>query len=243
MPRNQRYVVPGYAYHVTQRGTNRQSVFRQAGDRQVYLGLMRDQRKDAGVQLLAYALMTNHVHWVLIPDHGDSLAVLFRRVHGRYAQYFNARYRRTGHLWQGRFYSCALSPGHLDVALRYVEVNPVRTGMALHPEEYPWSSAAAHCSSELVEGEQLLDAEFWRSRGGVEGWRELLRRTHPECLNHLMRRCSHSERPFGPEAFVAEFEQKLGRKWKRWPFEKELVDAVMGLSMEQLTPEVVGAAG
>ena len=58
MPRNQRYVPPGYAYHVTQRGSNRQEVFRQAGDRQVYLGLIQDQKEDAGVRLLAYSLMT-----------------------------------------------------------------------------------------------------------------------------------------------------------------------------------------
>jgi putative transposase len=91
MPRNQRHVLPGYAYHVTQRGTNRQDVFRQAGDREVYLDLMRGQLQDAGVRLLTYSLMTNHVHLIVIPEHGDSLAVLFRRVHGRYAQYFNTR--------------------------------------------------------------------------------------------------------------------------------------------------------
>ncbi len=90
MPRNQRGVLPGYAYHVTQRGTNRQDVFRQAGDREVYLDLMRDQLQDAGVRLLTYCLMTNHVHLIVTSEHGDSLAVLFRRVHGRYAQYFNA---------------------------------------------------------------------------------------------------------------------------------------------------------
>ena len=58
MPRNQRYLLPGYAYHVTQRGSNRQEVSRQAGDRQVYLGLIQDQKEDAGVRLLAYSLMT-----------------------------------------------------------------------------------------------------------------------------------------------------------------------------------------
>ena len=85
MPTNQRYVLPGDAYHVTQRGTNRQDVFRQAGDRQDYLDLMRGQRQDADVRLLPYSLMTNHVHWVVTPEHRDSLGLLFRRGHGRYA--------------------------------------------------------------------------------------------------------------------------------------------------------------
>ncbi len=99
MPRNQRYVLPGYAYHVTQRGTDRQNVFRQAGDRDVYVDLLRDQWQDAGMSVQTYCLMSNHVHLIVTPEQGDSLAVLFRRVHGRYAQYFNARYRRSGHLW------------------------------------------------------------------------------------------------------------------------------------------------
>ena len=241
MPRNQRYVLPGYAYHVTQRGTDRQNVFRQAGDRDVYLDLLRDQRQDAGVSLQTYCLMSNHVHLIVTPDHGDSLAVLFRRVHGRYAQYFNARYRRSGHLWQGRFFSCPLSPDHLEVAVRYVEFNPVRAGMVLNPIDYRWSSAAAHCKG-LAEGEDLLDVEFWKARDGAEGWKAMLARTHPEVLNHLFRRCTHAERPFGPESFVAEFEEKLGRRWKRWTFDKELIDSELSLILDQITPKAASAS-
>jgi putative transposase len=74
--------------------------------------------------------MTNHIHAVVTPRRGDSLAVLFRRVHGRYAQYLNARMGRSGHLWQARFYSCPLAAGHLDTALRYVECNPPRARLA-----------------------------------------------------------------------------------------------------------------
>ena len=241
MPRNQRYVLPGYDYHVTQRGTNRQDVFRQAGDREVYLDLLRDQQKDAGVRLLTYSLMTNHVHLIVVPEHGDSLAVLFRRVHGRYAQYFNARYRRCGHLWQGRFFSCPLSPAHLDVALRYVEMNAVRAGMVMKPEDYRWSSAKPHCSG-LAAAEDLLDVEFWKERGAADGWKQMLERAHPEALYHLLRRCSHAERPFGPESFVAEFEERLGRSWKRYPFDQELADSEMRLILERLTPATATAS-
>jgi putative transposase len=52
--------------------------------------------------------MSNHVHWVVVPERADSLAVLFRRVHGAYAQAVNAGLGRSGHLWQNRFYSCPL---------------------------------------------------------------------------------------------------------------------------------------
>jgi putative transposase len=98
MPRNARSLVPGVPYHVTQRGTGRQKVFFSIQDRKVYLDLLRQNLADAGVRLLAYCLMTNHIHAVVTPERGDSLAVLFRRVHGRYAQYLNARMRCSGHL-------------------------------------------------------------------------------------------------------------------------------------------------
>jgi len=66
-----------------------------------------------------------------MPEREDSLSVLLRRVHGRYAQYYNARYGRTGHLWQNRYFACALGPGHLWAALEYVDRNPVRAGVSL----------------------------------------------------------------------------------------------------------------
>ena len=87
--------------------------------------------------------MPNHVHLVAVPDASDSLANALRRAHGRYAMYLNARRGRSGHLWQNRFYSCALDGAHLAVALRYVERNPVRAGLAESVEQYRWSSAAA----------------------------------------------------------------------------------------------------
>jgi putative transposase len=136
MPRNARCIKPELSYHVTQRGTDCQTTFHSRQDRQVYLDLLRANLPDRGVRILGYCLMTNHVHLVAIPGHSDSLATLFRRVHGRYAQYFNARRHRTGHLWQNRFFSCALSQSHLWTALRYVEMNPVRASLVASPAEY-----------------------------------------------------------------------------------------------------------
>ena len=100
MPRNARVVAPGLPYHITQRGTNRERVFFTAGDRVLYLQLIRENMEQAGVQVLAYCLMTNHVHFVVVPEREDSLSVLFGRANGRYAQAVNIRKGRCGHLWQ-----------------------------------------------------------------------------------------------------------------------------------------------
>jgi putative transposase len=142
MPRRNRCIVSGLPCHVTQRGVDRRETFSEDADRRTYLGLLQQNLPDADVQLLGWCLMSNHVHLILIPGREDSLAVLLRRVHGRYAQYYNARHGRSGHLWQNRFFACALSRSHLWTALAYVDNNPVRAGLVNLAAEYSWSSAA-----------------------------------------------------------------------------------------------------
>ena len=104
--------------------------------------------------------MTNHVHLVMLPERDDSLSVLLRRVHGRYAQYYNARWGRSGHLLQNHFSACVLGPSHLWAALAYVERNPVRAGLVGEAAKYSWSSAAAHVSGQ--DKHDILDMEWWR---------------------------------------------------------------------------------
>lgn len=110
MPRRARCLLPEVACHVTQRGVDRRETFSADDDRHTYLRLLRDNLAEAQVNLVAWCLMTNHVHLVALPAGEESLSILFRRVHGRYAQYYNARWSRTGHLWQNRFFACALDP-------------------------------------------------------------------------------------------------------------------------------------
>src|SRR5205807_10455871 len=103
-------------------------------DRFTYLGLLRQNLEDAKVRILAYCLMSNHVHLIAVPAREDSLSILIRRVHSRYAQYFNARVGRTGHLWHNRFYGCMLATRHLWTAIAYVERNPIRARMVRRAE-------------------------------------------------------------------------------------------------------------
>ena len=162
--------------------------------------------------------MPNHVHLVVVPERADSLAILFRRVHGAYAQAVNAGLGRTGHLWQNRFYSCPLSERHLWIALRYVEANPVRAGLAPRPEQYRWSSAAAHLSERNLSG--VLDLSFWERSGGIDTWRQMHASADGDGQLPLLRRCTYAGRPFGEEEFVARLEDRFQRKWRRWGFEK-----------------------
>ena len=220
MPRNARCVAPGVAYHLTQRGTNGQRIFFNDSDRKAYLRLLAANLKDAGVRILAWCLMSNHVHMIAIPEAGDSLATLLRRVHGRYAQMLNTRKNRTGHVFQNRFFSCPLESSHLRRALAYVEKNPVRAGMTDRAEQYPWSSAAVHVG--LQEDELgILDMSFWREFGGPDAWRELLMTPEELAELRLLRRCTYAGRPFGSQEFLEEMEARFQRRWRRWSFEAD----------------------
>jgi len=222
MPRNQRCVLPGQAYHITQRGTNRQRIFFTDSDRSTYLRLLAQNLGDADARILAWCLMPNHIHLIALAGRDDSLSVLLRRVHGRFAQMINARRLRSGHLWQNRFYSCALSPTHLWRALAYVERNPVRAALASRPELYRWSSAAVHLGL-AADRYSLLDKEFWAANGGASAWAELLAATEQSLDLRLLRRCTFAGRPFGDDEFTALFERRFQRVWRRWAFEAEPV--------------------
>ena len=202
MPRIARYVAPGLAHHITQRGTARQLVFRTRADRRAYLNLLREQASFLDVPILAYCLMPNHIHLIAVPPEEDSLALLLRRVHGRYAQYFNARRARCGHLWQNRFYSCPMGPGHLWTAILYVESNPVRAGLAAEPGLFEWSSAEAHFTGRDRRG--LLDMRFFEQAGGVAAWRRLFGQPAQEFDYAALRKATYSGQPFGDQQFLDE---------------------------------------
>ena len=209
MARFARVVAVGAAHHITQRGIDRQRVFFTDADRHTYLDCLGKYCAQARVRILAYCLMSNHVHLVAIPEEPQALGIALRRTHGRYALYLNARRDRSGHLWQNRFYSCALDEPHLWIALRYVERNPVRANLVARPEEYSWSSAAAHLSGD--RSNRLLDWEFHATACGAERWKALL--AEPEELEAIraLQRGTFTGRPVGSPEFVADLEKKLGR--------------------------------
>ncbi|WP_397405198.1 transposase [Phenylobacterium sp.] len=143
MARLSRVVIPGVPHHVTQRGNRRERTFFEDGDYQLYLDLLADAARAAGVEVWSYCLMPNHVHLVVTPGDEEGLWRTFRKVHRHYTGYINARMRTTGHLWQGRYGSVAMDEGHLLSALRYVALNPVRARLVERAGDWRWSSTPA----------------------------------------------------------------------------------------------------
>ena len=145
MARQLRLVLPGVALHVIQRGNNRQPCFRRDGDYLLYLLHLRELAVKHCCAVHAYCLMPNHVHLLMTPSAEDALAALMRNLGQRYVQYFNRAYGRSGTLWEGRYRSCiAESARYVLACYRYTELNPVRAGLAVAPENYLWSSYRAN---------------------------------------------------------------------------------------------------
>ena len=144
MPRAPRLVFPGIAHHVVQRGNRKQALFFDDADRRAYLDLLACACAKHETICLAWCLMSNHVHLILVPATEDGLRAPLASVHTAFSQRINRRGELSGHLFQGRFASYAMDEAHLMVAARYIENNPVAAGLVGHAEAWPWSSARAH---------------------------------------------------------------------------------------------------
>lgn len=210
MARKARVVAAGVPHHVTQRGNNRQNVFLSDDDRQFYLSVLRDRSRPAGLRLLGYCLMTNHVHLVGVPEKAGALARALGRTHSAYAQRFNRLQRRSGHLWQNRFYSCPLGASHLYQALAYVDLNPVRAGLAVRAQEYRWSSARAHLGEPGPD--EWIDGEAWGRLGLAGDWAEILQR---EVAADELRAATYAGLPYGEPEFIERLEQQTQRPLRR----------------------------
>ena len=149
MARQRRLDLPGLPQHIVQRGNNRSACFFDDSDRFRYLDLLRDTAGAAGVAVHAYVLMTNHVHLLLTPDRAGSISAVMQAVGRRYVQRVNTLRNRTGTLFDGRFKaSLVQTERYLLCCYRYIELNPVRAGLAADPADYRWSSYRGNALGE-----------------------------------------------------------------------------------------------
>jgi putative transposase len=209
MTRLARVVAVGVPHHVTQRGNARRFILNGDADRRVYLDLLRQSIELHSLTLIGYCLMFNHIHLIVTPGKLDSLARSLKDTHGRYAGYWNPTHRSSGHVWQGRFYSCPLDEVHVWEALRYTELNPVRAGLVDKAENWEWSSACAHCGT--VRASAYLEMESWRARWSVCEWRTFLAAREAESELTAIRNCTYTGRPLGAREFIRKLERETNR--------------------------------
>lgn len=149
MARPLRIQYPGAVYHITCRGNERRDIFRDDKDRYTFLELLKDSLETYSPILYTYVLMDNHFHLLLETPLGN-LSEFMRHLNISYTSFFNRRYDRCGHLYQGRYKSILVDKeGYLIVLSRYIHLNPVRVKYLekrdlkeklAYLKRYPWSS-------------------------------------------------------------------------------------------------------
>lgn len=161
MARLPRLTVAEFPHHVIQRGNDRQPIFRDAGDQQRLLDLVGQYAVREKVAVHSYVLMDNHFHLLLTPQAETGIPRMMQGVGRTYVQYFNRRHQRTGTLWEGRYRATTVQTDRYCLAcMAYIDLNPVRAGIAKRPEDYAWSSYA-HYRGTRVDKRVTPHPVYW----------------------------------------------------------------------------------
>ncbi len=203
-------MLPGTAYHITARVNYRQDVFFIDEDRQQYLSLLERHAGSAGLQLLGWCLMRNHIHLLAMELAECAMGDALKRVQSEYAFYVNRKRRQAaGHLWQSRFYSAPIDPAAVWTILRSIELNPVRAEITRDPAIYDWSTAAFHAG--LAAAPAFLSMEAWSQEWTAEEWRIALSTGMDAGEVRAIRGATARGLPFGTATFIRHCDNYAGR--------------------------------
>ena len=214
MPRRARITLPNVPLHLIQRGNNRQACFFADEDYRFYLDWLAEYAEKTDCRVHAYVLMTNHVHLLVTPKGVNDISLLFQDIGRHFVPYINKTYQRRGSLWEGRHKGHILeSEVYFLTCMRYIEMNPVRAGMAEHPAKYRWSSYAANAQG--IDNAIIQPHELYLSLGNAPEIRQAAYRGLFSTLINsdeleLIRASLHSGTPLGNDRFKEKIESALG---------------------------------
>ncbi len=172
MARKPRVEFSGALYHVICRGNQRQVIFRNDADRKYYLDSLERYRQWYGFKVYAYVLMSNHVH-MLLETGGMPLSRIMQGLQLRYTGYFNRKYNKVGHLFQGRYKAILCDrDAYLLELVRYLHLNPQRMRSPMQAATYRWSSHGAYLGKGNIVTIETVPVlrEFAKSVGKARGW-------------------------------------------------------------------------
>ncbi len=216
MARLPRLIVPHQPHHVIQAGSNQQVIFRDDEDYRSFLQWLREASKACKVAIHAYVLMPDHLHLLATPSNEDGLAQMMQRVGRYYVPYYNKKYGRSGSLWQGRFKTSLVeAQRYFLVCSRFIELNPVRSGVMSNPLDYPWSSYAHHAGArpdalitDHAEYWALGNTPFQREAAYIELAERALTNADLSTLNATLLKGW----PLGSDSFKLELQNKAKRQ-------------------------------
>jgi len=189
-------------------------------DKLYYLSNLKEWKENLQIKLLAWCLMTNHIHLIVEPSvDASTLSELMKRINGRQTAYVNRLEGRSGSLWEGRFKASPIqSENYLLRCYRYVELNPVQAGMVKLPEAYGWSS---YQSRQKGQNEGMLDDHpVYLSLGidhgtRVKHYREFVRQGIAVNEAQFIRDSIKRNQLTGNDRFIDEIEERVGFRVER----------------------------
>ena len=216
MARLPRFVIAGQPQHIILRGNNRDAIFGSDADYLFLLEKLQAACEKHDVQLHAYVLMTNHLHFLMTPGQDNSLSKAMQMLGRYYVQYFNFTHRRTGTLFEGRYKASLIdSETYLLSCMRYIELNPVRAAMVGHPSEYPWSSYRHNAlgeANELIVAHNLYQRLGRNAEQRQAAYRQLFKSHLSELLLAQIRESTNKSWVLGTEQFKRSIESQVTRR-------------------------------
>ena len=193
-------------------------IFASDEDYQFFRDAVVEAAHEYGLAIHAYVWMTNHVHILATPEFKHSISKVFQSVGRRYVQYFNFTYHRTGTLWEGRYRATVVdSEQYLLTLMRYIELNPIRAGMAEQPGDYPWSSHRRNAQGDTDKNSQWIRPHEEYLRLGHDAaqrqgaYLDLFRTAISDDDLRQIRECTHKGWALGNERFREQVEA-LGQR-------------------------------
>jgi putative transposase len=216
MARLPRFVLPGHPQHVLQRGNNRQQILFDEQDFWFMWEKIAAAAQKFHCRIHAYTLMPNHFHLLLTPDQEDGIGKLMQYVGRYYVQYFNARYDRTGTLWEGRYRATLLDPERFLLPVsRYVELNAVRLGLVEGPQDYAWSSYGANAmgtDDPLVTPHPVYERLGRGPKSRQGAYARGFETPYDDALLNRIRDATNKAWVLGDGDFCAQIERQLNRR-------------------------------
>jgi len=242
MARKPRIEYDGAVFHVVVRGNQRQVVFRGDEDYRKYLEVIDHYRERRGFRVYGYVLMRNHVH-LCIGMGTEPLSKIMQGINQRYTMYFNRKYRKEGHLFQGRYKAIVCdADSYLALLVRYLHLNPVRARIVPAPEDYEWSSHRHYLGqirTRLVDEEPVLRM-FSEDKGAA---RRMYRRFIENGMHGKRDPAFYGTtdgRLLGDEAFVDRVRERVGASKDVLGFRERIPLERLAESVSETTGVAVG---
>jgi putative transposase len=200
MARANRHYIPGQIWHITHRCHNRDALLRCKQDRKQWLSLLYKARNRYKLQVLNYAVMTNHIHLLVLDSIPGAIPKSMQLIAGKTAQYYNFRHQRKGAFWEDRYHATAVAgTKHLLKCMVYIDMNPVRAGLVAHPSE--WYFSAYNESRQTGKRYTIIARRHLMALMGFASWQELCAANRNWIASNLLLG-NHKREPFWTEAIA-----------------------------------------